>query len=198
MNKISLTKACKITTGKLDSNAACINGLYPFFTCAPEPLGIDNYAFDDDVVLLAGNNAQGNFHINKYKGKFNAYQRTYILTKNICNLDYVFYSLKITLQQFKKKAQGSNTKFLTMKILDNFMINNISMVKQNAIADTLSALDNKIELNNKINARLEKMARDIYDYWFVQFDFPDENKRPLLSRIFSCLKANRKMGVQYA
>ena len=58
MKKIKLGDVCKIITGKLDSNAATENGKYPFFTCAPEPLKINEFAFDDDVILLAGNNAQ--------------------------------------------------------------------------------------------------------------------------------------------
>jgi type I restriction enzyme S subunit len=75
---IKLKDVCTITTGKLDSNVANENGKYPFFTCAPNPLKIDYFDFDDDVILIAGNNAGGNFHINRFKGKFNAYQRTYI------------------------------------------------------------------------------------------------------------------------
>ena len=55
------------------------------------------------------------------------------------------------------------------------------IVKQKQIADTLSSLDNKIELNNKINKELEQMAKDLYNYWFVQFDFPDENNQPYKS-----------------
>lgn len=69
MKTKSLTQVCNITTGKLDANAGIPNGKYPFFTCAPDPLRIDTFAFDDDVVLLAGNNAQGNFHIQRFKGK---------------------------------------------------------------------------------------------------------------------------------
>ena len=57
---------CNITTGKLDSNALVDGGKYPFFTCAADPLQIDNFAFDDDVILITGNNAQGNFHLNRY------------------------------------------------------------------------------------------------------------------------------------
>ncbi len=49
---------------------------------------------------------------------------------------------------------------------------------QNKIAQTLSCLDKKIELNNRINAELEAMAKTLYDYWFVQFDFPDSNGKP--------------------
>lgn len=70
--------------------------------------------------------------------------------------------------------------------------------KQKQVAGVLSALDDKIELNNKINRELEKTAKDLYNYWFVQFDFPDGNKRPLLSRIFNFLKPSAKLEVQYA
>lgn len=52
---------------------------------------------------------------------------------------------------------------------------------QKKIASVLSILDTKIELNNKINTELEAMAKTLYDYWFVQFDFPDENGKPYKS-----------------
>lgn len=60
------------TTGKLDSNAMVENGKYPFFTCAKEVFRIDRYAFDQEALLLAGNNAAGKYDVKYYKGKFNA------------------------------------------------------------------------------------------------------------------------------
>ena len=59
-----------------------------------------------------------------------------------------------------------------------FQIPNIELSTQQKIASVLSALDSKIELNNRINAELEAMAKTQYDYWFVQFDFPDKNGKP--------------------
>lgn len=56
-----------------------------------------------------------------------------------------------------------------------------SIVTQQKIAAVLSALDDKVELNNRINAELEQMAKTLYDYWFVQFDFPDANGQPYKS-----------------
>ena len=53
-----------------------------------------------------------------------------------------------------------------------------SLTEQQKIAAVLSALDSKIELNNRINAELEAMAKTLYDYWFVQFDFPNEAGKP--------------------
>lgn len=176
---IKLGEVTNIITGKLDANAVEENGIYPFFTCASIPSKINSFAFDDDVILIAGNNAAGNFHLNRYKGKFNAYQRTYILTaKDDSNLDYIYYSLKLELDRLKKNSQGSQTKFLTMPILTNLAIKNVTILKQQKIAAILAALDAKIELNNRINAELEAMAKTLYDYWFVQFDFPNAEGKP--------------------
>ena len=177
MEMKKLPELCNITTGKLDANAAVENGMYPYFTCGEIPSRIDEYAFDTDAILLAGNNAQGNFHVSRYNGKFNAYQRTYVLTaKENCNLDYIYYSLKLALIQLKNRSQGSQTKFLTMPILNDISIN--TSLNQLKIATVLSTLDNKIALNHRINAKLEAMAKHLYDYWFVQFDYPDKNGKP--------------------
>lgn len=182
MSKIKLTQVCDITTGKLDANAAEENGRYPYFTCAPEPLTINSYAFDEDAILLAGNNAAGNFHCQRYNGKFNAYQRTYVITaRDGYDIEYIFYCLKINLELLRKKAQGSQTKFLTMQLLDAFEIDDIPLAEQKRIAYTLSDIDSKIENNKKINAELESMAKTIYDYWFLQFEFPNEEGKPYKS-----------------
>jgi len=177
---LTVGDVCNITTGSLDSNAFVENGKYPFYTCAKEPTNIDTYAFDDDVVLVAGNNAQGNFHVNRFKGKFNAYQRTYILTsKGEKSIDYIYYLLSLALKLLKDKSQGSQTKFLTIGILKEIHVPNLA--NSQIVAKVLSDLDTKIELNNRINRELEAMAKTLYDYWFVQFDFPDANGKPYKS-----------------
>ena len=179
MNYKKLPDICNITTGKLDANAAVAGGAYPFFTCAPEPITIDSFAFDCDAILLAGNNAQGNFHITRYNGKFNAYQRTYIITaKDGYNIDFIKYMLELSLAHFKSQAQGSQTKFLTIQILNSFSIPDISLDEQIKTVGPLVVLDKKINNNNNACAELEAMAKTLYDYWFVQFDFPDENGKP--------------------
>lgn len=182
MESKMIGNACKIITGKLDSNQSVMNGAYPFFTCAATPDRIDRYSHDDDVVLVAGNNAQGNFHVSRFKGKFNAYQRTYILTtKEGYDIDFIYYALKLELKRLKEKSQGSQTKFLTMPILKGICLRNLGFEHQQKIASVLSALDAKIECNNRINAELEAMAKTLYDYWFVQFNFPDHNGHPYKS-----------------
>ena len=139
MKSYTLKDACYITTGKLDANQSIKNGIYPFFTCAEFQDAINTYAFDCDAVLVAGNNARGNFHVNRYKGKFNAYQRTYVLTsKENFDIDFIFYSLKLELKRLKEKSQGSQTKFLTLPILQNIHFSSISINEQITIAAVLS------------------------------------------------------------
>ena len=177
-------KECKLgdiahfTTGKLNSNAAEDNGIYPFFTCSPETFKINSYAFDTNAILLAGNNAEGNFNIKRYSGKFNAYQRTYVITvDDNTDLIFLFYALKLCLTEFKHISQGTATKFLTAQILNNFEIRVPPLPTQQKIAAILSSLDDKIELNNKINANLEAQAQAIFKSWFVDFE-PFGGKMP--------------------
>ena len=70
--KVHLGELVNIRTGKLDANAAVEGGQYPFFTCSREIFAINEYAFDCEAILLAGNNAVGDFNVKHYKGRFNA------------------------------------------------------------------------------------------------------------------------------
>ena len=182
--KMEEWKECKLgeiahfTTGKLNSNAAEDNGLYPFFTCSPETYRINSYAFDTNAILLAGNNAEGNFNIKRYSGKFNAYQRTYVITvDDNTDLNFLFYALKLCLADFKHISQGTATKFLTAQILNNFVIRLPPLPTQQKIAAILSSLDDKIELNNKINTNLELQAGALFKNWFVDIE-PFGGKMP--------------------
>lgn len=170
MNICKLGDIAKFTTGKLNSNAAQDNGKYPFFTCAPEALKIDDYAFDTEAIILAGNNADGNFHIQHFKGKFNAYQRTYViesLDENKVDTKYLYYALKTCLLHFKQISQGSATKFLTAKILNSFELPIPEIEIQKKIAGTLGNLDKKIKTNEAINENLADQAQAIYQQFFL-------------------------------
>lgn len=106
------------TTGKLDSNAATEDGKYPFFTCSKEMLRIDKFAFDQEALLLAGNNAAGKYDVKYYNGKFNAYQRTYVLgLKEDWSYQLFRYQLEDKLIYLQQQSLGGLTKYLTMKIL---------------------------------------------------------------------------------
>ena len=170
MGICKLSDIAKFTTGKLNSNAAESGGNYPFFTCAPEPLRINSYAFDTQAVILAGNNAEGNFHIQYYEGKFNAYQRTYVIEscdKARVNLQYLYYALKMCLQHFKQISQGTATKFLTAKILNGFELPIPEIELQNKVALFLDELDEKIRTNERINKNLLEQVLAIYRHHFV-------------------------------
>ena len=106
------------TTGKLNSNASVEKGAYPFFTCSKELLRIDTYAFDQEALLLAGNNAAGKYDVKYYAGKFNAYQRTYVLSlKENWSYRLFQYQLEDKLEYLQQQSLGGLTKYLTLKIL---------------------------------------------------------------------------------
>lgn len=171
--KMSFVEIANYKTGKLNSNQANEKGKYPFFTCSPDALRINEYAFDQDAVLLAGNNANGVFHLNRFKGKFNAYQRTYVIDakdNNVVNEDFIYYQLSLKLNMLKDVSLGTATRFLTKTILDKIEFDIPPKDEMSYIAATLSSLDKKIELNNRINKTLEEMAKVLFKSWFVDFE----------------------------
>ena len=119
-----LESCFQFKTGKLDSNAAVENGTYPFFTCSREDLQIDTFAFDCEALLLAGNNASADYSVKHYKGKFNAYQRTYVITlRNQSNsYEYAAFVLENHLAELKRLSKGSNTKYLTLELMNRIRI----------------------------------------------------------------------------
>ncbi|MCM1474098.1 MAG: restriction endonuclease subunit S, partial [Muribaculaceae bacterium] len=105
----------------------------------------------------------GNFNIKYYRGKFNAYQRTYVFSSfENFDLKFIFYSLKLCLENFKRISQGTATKFLTAKILNAFEVSIPNLETQKKISSVLSAIDDKIEINDRINKNLEEQAQAIY------------------------------------
>lgn len=79
---------------------------------------------------------------------------------------------------YAKIGNGTNIRNLTQTVLEDICINLPKINDQNKVADCIDKITKKIEINNKINKELEKLAKTLYDYWFVQFDFPDENGEP--------------------
>lgn len=95
---------------------------------------------------------------------------------------YYWFNSKQAKNYFENNAGGSGQRCtLPIDIIKSIKINLPNLETQQKIAAVLSALDDKIELNNQINTELEAMAKTLYDYWFVQFDFPDENGQPYKS-----------------
>ena len=181
-----LGKIAIIRTGKLDSNAAVIGGRYPFFTCDPNTLSIDVWAYDTEAVLLAGNNASGNYTAKYYKGKFNAYQRTYIIesaNEEELNIRYLYYALNQQLRLLKTMSSGSTTKFLTVRMLDNLDIPLFGINIQTQIVNILSAYDDLIENNQKQIKLLEEAARRFYKEWFVDLRFPGHENTKIVDGV---------------
>lgn len=181
-----LGKIAIIRTGKLDSNAAVIGGRYPFFTCDPNTLSIDVWAYDTEAVLLAGNNASGNYTAKYYKGKFNAYQRTYIIEsadEEKLNIRYFCYALNQQLRLLKTMSSGSTTKFLTVRMLDNLDIPLPSINIQTEIVNILSAYDDLIENNQKQIKLLEEAAQRLYKEWFVDLRFPGHENTKIVDGV---------------
>jgi len=110
-----------------------------------------------------------------------------VLTLRVNNDKYlpkfVFYNLfqDSFFDYAMKGSKGSKMPRGDKKQILNFPICNFDLTTQTAIANVLSSLDDKIELNNKINKELENLAKTIYDYWFVQFDFPNTEGKPYRS-----------------
>lgn len=170
-----LEEIVSIKTSKLDSNAAVPNGQYPFFTCDPQTLAINTYAYDTEAVLLAGNNASGNYTAKYYHGKFNAYQRTYIIEsidKGKLDIHYFLYALNEQLALLKSISSGSTTKFLTMSMLKPLSVPCPTISVQHRIASILSAYDDLIENNRRQIKLLEEAAQRLYREWFVELRFP--------------------------
>ena len=145
---VKLGDICQITTGKLDANAQVDNGIYPFLTCAEQPFKIDSFAFDTEALLISGNGANLGY-INYYKGKFNAYQRTYVLDLFSENIQYIKWALKVLLpKRIAIEKSSSNTPYIVLSTLTDLRLPIPCKSKQSFIANLMQSLERK--LSNQI------------------------------------------------
>ncbi len=136
---------CRIRTGKLDANAADDDGLYPFFTCSVTPLRINKYAYDCECVLVAGN---GDLNVKYYSGKFNAYQRTYIIEsndKNVLDVRYLYMFLSEYVTILRKKSIGAIIKYIKLGYLTEAKLLLPPISEQQSIVDYLNSAFAKID-----------------------------------------------------
>jgi type I restriction enzyme S subunit len=147
-----LGDVCTIKTGKLNSCAAEGNGVFPFFTCAEKPLRINKAAYDEECVLVAGNCTP---YVNYYKGKFNAYQRTYIITpiNNMLPCSILYFWMQREIRDMVNSQQGSVEKYF---VLADF-------TERDIILPEWSRLSNIVEtfyqiVNGVANLELESRA----------------------------------------
>ena len=145
MSKVRLGDYVRIRTGKLDANASDQNSKYPFFTCSIAPLCINTYSYDCECVLVAGN---GDLNVKYYNGKFDAYQRTYIvesLDNKLLTVPYLYRFMDKYIETLRNISIGGVIKYIKLGNLTEANINLPTVSKQNEIVDVLSNVDNLIK-----------------------------------------------------
>ena len=166
---------CNITTGKLDANAANEDGLYPFFTCSRIPLSINTYAYDCECILIAGN---GDLNVKYYKGKFNAYQRTYILQlKNDVNgveMRYIFAFFNLYIEELRRKSIGGIIKYIKLGDLTNALLPLPDITTQLSIVSELDKINELIRLKQEQLKDYDNLAQSIF---YEMFGDPVENEK---------------------
>ena len=168
-----------IKTGKLDANASSDNGTYPFFTCSKEPLTIDTYSYDCECVLVAGN---GDLNVKYYSGKFDAYQRTYIIESNNekeLSVRYLYYFLDKYVETLREQSIGGVIKYIKLGNLTEANIPLPLLDEQRKIAAVLDKVSDLIakrrqqltKLDELVKARFAEMFGDMIEnphHWPVQ------------------------------
>ena len=157
--KVKIGELTKIRTGKLDANAASLDGEYPFFTCSKEPLRISTYAYDCECVLVAGN---GDLNVKYYNGKFNAYQRTYIIEDNGSGklyMPYLYYYMCMYVEELRKQAIGGVIKYIKLENLTNALIEIPELEKQKVIVEKLSKLKGIIDNKKYQMAKIDGLVK---------------------------------------
>jgi len=169
---IELKELCEITTGRKDANEGNPNGEYPFFTCAKENTFINTFSFDTEALLIAGNGDVG--AVTYYKGKFDAYQRTYVLSnfKNV-NVRYLFQILNNSLKEnMQLQKLGNTMPYIRLGMLQTFQIPLPPLELQEQLVAELDGYQ-KIIVG----------AKQIADNWKPKIDIDPKCERVILGDI---------------
>lgn len=146
---IKIGSLTRIYTGKLDANVASADGKYPFFTCSKKSLRIDSYSYDCECVLVAGN---GDLNVKYYNGKFDAYQRTYIVEsvdKGKLLVKYLYYFLNSYIETLRSQSIGGVIKYIKLGNLTHALMLLPDVKTQEKIIQTLESCENAIEKRQK-------------------------------------------------
>ena len=161
-----------IRTGKLDANASSENGEYPFFTCAVEPLRIDTYSYDCECVLVAGN---GDLNVKYYSGKFDAYQRTYIIEskdKSILSVPFLYLFLDEYVETLREQAIGGVIKYIKLGNLTEAPLPLYSLAEQQRIIQEVSKVTALISLRKKQLEKLDELVKSRFIELFGNGNYP--------------------------
>lgn len=147
-----------VITGKKNANVSSSIGTYPFFSCSQDITWTNEYSFEGNAILVAGN---GDFNVKFYNGKFEAYQRTYVLIPHNPRFSaWLFYAVKYNLNKITAAARGSVIKFITKGNLENFSFYAPLNLDDFDVIDQFTAINNIITSNREENACLSDL-RDI-------------------------------------
>lgn len=166
---------CNVKTGKLDANAANENGAYPFFTCSKEPLRINSFSYDAECVLIAGN---GDLNVKYYKGKFDAYQRTYILTVKDgitgVSVQYLYLYFLLYVNILRKNSIGGVIKYIKLGDITEARLPIPPLSEQQGIVNELDLLSSIIEKKKEQLKAYDQLAQSIF---YDMFGDPIENPK---------------------
>ena len=175
-NKLKLEKICTFFNGRIKPNS---KGKIPVYGGNGIISYTDQYNADNILVIGRVGAYCGNAFYSRNKCWVSDNAIGIILNENVSNIKYIFYFLgKMNIRNL---AIGSSQPLITQDILKNIEIDLPSLEEQKRIADILTALDDKIELNNQMNQTLEEIASLLYKRWFVDFEFPDDKGNPYKS-----------------
>jgi len=162
MRKDKLGKFVKIKTGKLDANASSPDGIYPFFTCSKEPLKINSYSYDCSCVLVAGN---GDLNVKYYEGKFDAYQRTYIIEsidESILDIRYLYWFLSKYVEKLRELSIGGVIKYIKLNNLTDPIISLPPLEDQKRIVKILDTADVLRQKRKQAIALLDDYLKSVF------------------------------------
>ena len=180
--KIKVGNITKIKTGKLDANASSPDGKYPFFTCSKDPLKINTYSYDCECVLVAGN---GDLNVKYYNGKFDAYQRTYIIeddSNGLLYMPYLYYFLEGYIEELRKQSIGGVIKYIKLGNITNALIELPPIEEQKYIVNLMNTSSELIDLRRETINKLDSLVKAR----FVEM-FRDEKHRMLMSEVCSII-----------
>ena len=146
-NEYRLGDFLPVVTGKKNANISSEKGRYPFFSCSQTISWTDEYSFDANAILVAGN---GDFNVKWYNGKFEAYQRTYVLIPAISRYtSWLYYAVKFHLSEITKAARGSVINFITKGNLEDFRFIGPKDINKFTLIDQFTAINSAIDNNIK-------------------------------------------------
>lgn len=192
--EVYLGELTRIRTGKLDANASSDDGAYPFFTCAREPLRINDFSYDCECVLVAGN---GDLNVKYYEGKFDAYQRTYIIevlpeSLHRLHLRYAYHFLETYLDKLREQSIGGIIKYIKLGNLTRAKIPLPPLPEQKRIAAILDKADELRAKRREAIAELDKLVRATF---LDMFGDPVTNPKGWPEKSLGEIVAQTKLGL---